>query len=88
MHLHLNTVGIVFKATGVGSGTGTAVSHTHTAATHPASSKYTPIFGLREYRTPLTGNAKHIKINLSVASNGFDAMIQNLTILHKEGKIL
>jgi hypothetical protein len=52
------------------------------------TAKYTPIFGLREYRTPLTGNAKHIKINLSVASNGFDAMIQNLTILHKEGKIL
>ena len=77
----------VFKATGAGSGDGTAVSHTHDSAAHSASSYYTPVYGLREYRTPLTGSAKHIKINLAVASNGYDAMIQNLTLLHKEGKI-
>ena len=65
----------------------TTATHTHDSAVHPASSKYTPIYGLREYRTPLTGSAKHIKINLAVASNGYDAMIQNLTLLHKEGKI-
>jgi len=65
----------------------TTVSHTHVAATHPASSKYTPIFGLQEYRTPLTGSAKRLKLNLSITSNGFDASLQDLTLLHKEGKI-
>ena len=77
----------VFKATGAGSGDGTAVSHTHDSAAHSASSYYAPVYGLKEYRTPLTGSAKHIKINLAVASNGYDAMIQSLTLLHKEGKI-
>jgi hypothetical protein len=82
-----NDVGTVFKATGVGGGNGTAVSHTHTAALHTGSSKYTPIFGLQEYRTPLTGSAKRLKLNLSITSNGFDASLQDLTLLHKEGKI-
>jgi len=65
----------------------TTASHTHVAATHPASSKYTPIFGLKEYRTALTGSAKHLKLNLSIESSGFDTSIQELTLLHKEGKI-
>ena len=65
----------------------TTATHTHDSAVHPASSKYTPIYGLKEYRTPLMGTARHIKINLAMASNGYDAMIQNLTLLHKEGKI-
>jgi hypothetical protein len=51
------------------------------------TSKFTPIYGLQEYKTPLTGSAKHLKINLAVASNGYDASIQDLTLLHKEGKI-
>ena len=51
------------------------------------ASKFTPIYGLKEYKTPLTGSAKHLKLNLSIASNGYDASIQDLTLLHKEGKI-
>jgi hypothetical protein len=51
------------------------------------TSKFTPIYGLQEYRTPLTGSAKHIKLSISVASNGYDASIQDLTLLTKEGKI-
>jgi hypothetical protein len=65
----------------------TTVTHTHDAAVHPASSKYTPIYGLQEYKTPLTGSAKHLKIDISVTSNGYDTSIQDLTLLHKEGKI-
>jgi len=51
------------------------------------TSKYSPIYGLREYKTPLTGSAKHLKLNMSIESNGYDVSIQNLTLLHKEGKI-
>ena len=82
-----NTVGIVFKATGAGSGSGTAVSHTHVAATHPSNSTYKPVYGLQEYRTPLTGSAKNLKLAISIESNGFDASLQGLTLLHKQGKI-
>jgi len=48
---------------------------------------YKPVFGLREYRTPLTGSAKNLKIAISITSNGFDASLQELTLLHKQGKI-
>jgi hypothetical protein len=65
----------------------TTATHTHDSAVHPASSKYTPIFGLQEYKRPLTGSARYLKLNMAVESNGYDAMIQNLTLLHKEGKI-
>ena len=82
-----NTIGIVFKATGTGSGSGTAVSHTHTAALHTDTATYKPIFGLKEYRTSLTGSAKNIKISIDIESNGFDASLQTLTLLHKQGKI-
>jgi len=51
------------------------------------AAKFTPIFGLKEYKTPLTGSAKHLQLNMSLQSNGFDASIQDLTLLHKEGKI-
>jgi hypothetical protein len=51
------------------------------------AAKFTPIYGLKEYKTPLTGSAKHLKLHLSLASNGYDASIQDLTLLHKEGKI-
>jgi hypothetical protein len=51
------------------------------------TSKYTPIYGLQEYRTPLSGSAKHLKLNMSIESNGYNASIQDLTLLHKEGKI-
>ena len=65
----------------------TVVTHTHVAATHPSNSTYTPIYGLEEYRTPLSGSAKHLKLNLSIISNGYDTAIQELSIISKEGKI-
>ena len=48
---------------------------------------YKPVFGLQEYRTPLTGSAKNLKIAISIESNGFDTSLQDLTLLHKQGKI-
>jgi len=65
----------------------TTVSHTHDATLHPSNSLYSPIYGLQEYKTPLTGSAKHLKISMAIASNGYDASIQDLSLLHKEGKI-
>jgi len=82
-----NTVGIVFKATGVGTGTGTAVSHTHTASLHAASSKYAPVYGLKEYQLNLTGSAKFLQIEMSAETKGFVASLQTLTLLYKQGKI-
>ena len=82
-----NSVGTVFKATGAGSGTGVGVSHVHVSGTHPSNSTYKPIYGLQEYKTPLTGSAKNLKLEINITSNGFDASLQDLTLLHKQGKI-
>ena len=65
----------------------TTATHTHVAATHPSNSTYTPVYGLEEYKTALTGSAKHLKLNMAIVSNGYDASIQDLAILHKQGKI-
>ena len=65
----------------------TTATHTHVAATHPSSNTYKPVYGLQEYRTSLTGSAKNLKLSLDIQSNGFDASLQNLTLLHKQGKI-
>jgi hypothetical protein len=65
----------------------TTVSHTHNATLHPSNSTYAPLFGLREYKTSLTGSAKHLKLALDIESNGFDASLQDLILLHKQGKI-
>tara|TARA_R110002012_G_scaffold9770_1_gene45378 strand:- start:320 stop:946 length:627 start_codon:yes stop_codon:yes gene_type:complete len=51
------------------------------------ASKFTPVYGLQEYRTALTGSAKHLKLNLSIVSNGYDTSIQDLAIISKQGKI-
>jgi len=51
------------------------------------ASKFTPVYGLTEYRTSLTGSAKTLKLNMSIISNGYDASIQDLSILHLQGKI-
>ena len=59
----------------------------HNATLHSTASTYKPIYGLKEYRTPLTGSAKNIKIGIDIESNGFDASLQTLTLLHKQGKI-
>jgi len=65
----------------------TVVTHTHDAAVHPSNSTYKPVYGLSEYRTSLTGSAKNLKISISIQSNGYDASLQDLTLLHKQGKI-
>ena len=65
----------------------TTATHTHVAATHPANSTYAPIYGLREYKTPLSGSAKHVKLNLSIVSSGYDASIQDLSIISLQGKL-
>ena len=59
----------------------------HNATLHSTASTYTPIYGLAEYKTPLTGSAKHLKLNMAIVSNGYDASIQDLSILHLQGKI-
>ena len=72
-------------------GTWTTISNTGAidqppnAASSPA--KYTPIYGLQEYQTALTGSAKHLKLNLSIVSNGYDTSIQDLSIISLQGKI-
>ena len=65
----------------------TVVTHTHDAAVHPSNSTYAPVFGLQEYKTSLTGSAKNLKIAISIESNGYDASLQDLILLHKQGKI-
>ena len=49
--------------------------------------KYTPIFGLQEYQSALTGTAKHLKLNISIVSNGFNTSIQDLSLISLQGKI-
>ena len=66
---------------------GALTGHTHIAASHPTVSTYAPIYGLHEYRKSLTGSAKNLKLSLRIQSNGYDASLQDLTILHKQGKI-
>ena len=51
------------------------------------ASKFTPIYGLQEYQTSLAGSAKTLKLNMSLLSNGYNASIQDLSILHLQGKI-
>ena len=80
-------VGDILIAHNAGTGTGTGLSHTHTGANHTHSYTYAPIYGLKEYRTPLIGSAKYLKINVAIISNGYATSIQNLTLLHKQGKI-
>ena len=65
----------------------TTATHTHVATTHPSNSTFTPIYGLQEYRTSLSGSAKQLKLNLSIVSNGYDTSIQDLSIISKQGKI-
>ena len=59
----------------------------HNATLHSVASTFKPVYGLNEYKTPLTGSAKNLKISISIESNGFDASLQDLILLHKQGKI-
>jgi len=51
------------------------------------ASKYTPLYGLKEYNIPLTGSAKHLQIEMSGETNGYVASLQDMTLLYKQGKI-
>ncbi len=51
------------------------------------ASKYTPIFGMKEYNAPLTGSAKHLQIEMSGETAGFTSSLQDITLLYKQGKI-
>tara|TARA_R100001369_G_scaffold67349_1_gene94811 strand:+ start:712 stop:3165 length:2454 start_codon:yes stop_codon:yes gene_type:complete len=68
-------------------GNGQVVSHVHVSANHTHSYTYAPIYGLKEYRTPLIGSAKYLKISIAIISNGYSTSLQNMTLLHKQGKI-
>ena len=68
-------------------GNGTVVSHTHLAANHIRNATFAPVYGLKEYRTPLVGSAKYLKISIEIISNGYSTSLQNMTLLHKQGKI-
>ena len=72
---------------GATDATGAHAGGGHNSTLHATASTYKPIYGLREYRTPLTGSAKHLKLAIDIESNGFDASLQTLTLLHKQGKI-
>ena len=82
-------VGSVFKAAAntQSIGNGTVVSHTHLAANHIRNATFAPVYGLKEYRTPLVGSAKYLKISIEIISNGYSTSLQNMTLLHKQGKI-
>jgi len=51
------------------------------------ASKFTPLFGLQEYMTSLTGSAKNLKLNLNFVSNGYDTSLQELSIISLQGKL-
>ena len=72
---------------GATNATGAHASSGHNATLHATASTYKPVFGLHEYKTPLTGSAKNLKLEIDITSNGFDASLQDLTLLHKQGKI-
>jgi hypothetical protein len=72
---------------GATDATGAHAGGGHNSTLHATASTYKPVYGLREYRAPLTGSAKHLKLAIDIESNGFDASLQTLTLLHKQGKI-
>ena len=49
--------------------------------------KYAPVLGMKEYNVPLSGSAKHLKLEITAPTNGFEVSLQNLTLLTKQGRI-
>lgn len=78
------TTSITLNPTTTGS---TALWGASTSLYGKSGVTYKPIYGLHEYKTPLTGSAKNLKLEIDIESNGFDASLQDLTLLHKQGKI-
>lgn len=50
-------------------------------------SKYITALGTKEYNIPLSGSSRHFKLEISAATNGFEAALQEMIILTKQGKI-
>lgn len=48
---------------------------------------YAPVLGMKEYNVPLSGSAKHLKLEITAPTNGFEVSLQNLTLLTKQGRI-
>lgn len=78
------TTAITLNPTTTGS---TALWGASTSLYGKSGVTYKPVYGLQEYKTPLTGSAKNIKVSIGIQSNGYDASLQDLTLLHKQGKI-
>jgi hypothetical protein len=51
------------------------------------TSKFAPIFGMKEYNIPLTGSAKYLQLEMSGETNGSTSSLQDMTLLYKQGKI-
>jgi hypothetical protein len=51
------------------------------------SSKYTPLFGMKEYNIPMSGSAKYLQLELNGETAGFTSSLQDMTLLFKQGKI-
>jgi len=51
------------------------------------ASKYTPIFGMREYNMLLSGSAKFLQIEMTGETAGASFSLQDMTLLYKQGKI-
>jgi hypothetical protein len=52
------------------------------------ASHYTTSYGLKEYSIPLKGSAKYLQIAMESDTVGYSAVLQDLTLLIKQGKIL
>jgi hypothetical protein len=60
--------------------------------TDPAHKKeeratYAHIYGLKEHLIPLTGDAKRVRMDISITIRGYNTAIQTVSLLFKEGKI-
>jgi len=51
------------------------------------TSKFAPIFGMKEYNIPLTGSAKYLQLEMSGETAGSTSSLQDMTLLYKQGKI-
>ena len=51
------------------------------------TSKYAPIYGLKEVGLPLAGDAKYMRFEMDGVTNGYKASLQSITLLYKQGKV-
>jgi len=53
-----------------------------------ATSKFQPIYGLKETSIPLANTAKYLRLEMDGVTKGYKASLQSLSLLFKKGKIL